>query len=116
MRWHDYMSLIIGLVGVAVIVWGVVVGAVDFFRAQALYWRHRQPVPLEDIRYDLGRYILLGLEFFIAADIVHTIVQPTLEEVAVLAAIVIIRTIISYFLNLEISRVRQCQNREKEGM
>ena len=115
MRWHDYLSLVIGLVGVAIIVWGVVVGATEFFRAQAAYWRNKQPVPLEDIRYDLGRYILLGLEFFIAADIVHTIVQPTLEEVAVLAAIVIIRTIISYFLNLEIARVRQYQNSEKGG-
>ena len=107
MRWHDYLAFFIGLVGVVVIIWGVVLGMAEFIRAQIVCWQRKKPVPLEDIRYDVGRYILLGLEFFIAADIVHTIVQPTLEEVAVLAAIVIIRTIISFFLNREIARERQ---------
>ena len=41
------------------------------------------------------------LEFLIAADIIHTIVKPTLEELAILGSIVIIRTIISYFLGKE---------------
>ena len=107
MRWHDYMAFFIGLIGVGVIIWGVVLGVVEFIRAQIVCWRRKEAVPLEDIRYEVGRYILLGLEFFIAADIVHTIVQPTLEEVAVLAAIVVVRTIISFFLNREIAYARQ---------
>ncbi len=112
MRWHDYMSLAIGLIGVAVVIWGVALGLWEFIRGQYLALRNKTPVPLDDIRYELGRYLLLGLEFFIAADVVHTIVQPTLEEVAVLAAIVIIRTIISYFLNREMAAG---DSKEKRG-
>jgi uncharacterized membrane protein len=109
LRWYDYLSLCVSLIGVAVILWGVVLGAIEFVRAQFLSFSRRQPVPLESMRYDVGRYILLGLEFFIAADIIHTVVQPTLEEVAVLAGIVIIRTFISYFLNREMDKFGHLQ-------
>jgi uncharacterized membrane protein len=54
-------------------------------------------------RQDLGRAILLGLEFLIAGDIIRTVVvAPTLENVFVLALIVIIRTFLSMTLQLEI--------------
>jgi uncharacterized membrane protein len=42
------------------------------------------------------------LEFLIAADIIHTIVEPTLKELAILGGIVVIRTIISFFLGREL--------------
>jgi len=104
LHWHDWLSFFIGFIGLVIILWGVLQGVIEFLRAQVVSFRQKKPVSLEAIRYDLGRYILLGLEFFIAADIVHTIVQPTLEEVAVLAAIVIVRTIISFFLNREMEQ------------
>ncbi len=101
----EYISLGIGMVGIFIVLWGVVVGLVEFIRAQfAHLGRQRKLLPLEKIRIDLGRYLLLGLEFLIAADIIRTIVKPSLEEVAVLVAIVAIRTVISYFLNKEIER------------
>jgi len=54
-------------------------------------------------RSSFGRSILLGLEFLIAADIINTVaVRPTLESVAVLAGIVLIRTFLSFSLELEI--------------
>lgn len=54
-------------------------------------------------RSSFGRAILLGLEFLIAADIINTVaVRPTLESVAVLAGIVLIRTFLSFSLELEI--------------
>jgi uncharacterized membrane protein len=46
----------------------------------------------------------LGLEFLIAADIIRTIIRPTLEELAILGGIVVIRTVISYFLGKEIGQ------------
>ncbi|SFN49080.1 Uncharacterized membrane protein [Mycetocola miduiensis] len=52
----------------------------------------------------LGRSILLGLELLVAADIIRTVaVTPTLESVAVLGIIVIIRTFLSWSLELEIT-------------
>lgn len=54
-------------------------------------------------RSQLGRSILLGLEFLVAADIIHTVlVDLTLENVAALAGIVIIRTLLSFSLETEI--------------
>ena len=56
-----------------------------------------------DLRSSLGRAILLGLEFLVAADIINTVaVQPTLASVAVLAGIVAIRTFLSFSLETEI--------------
>jgi len=102
----DYVSLCIGVVGIFIVLWGVILGFIEFLRAQAdLFSKEKKPVPLEKIRIDLGRYLLLGLEFLIAADIIRTIVKPSLEEVIVLVAIVAIRTVISYFLNKEIERL-----------
>jgi len=102
----EYISLGIGLVGIFIVLWGVIVGLVEFTRAQlASLGRQKKSLPLEKIRIDLGRYLLLGLEFLIAADIIRTIVKPSLEEVAVLVAIVAIRTVISYFLNKELVRL-----------
>ncbi|GHG55670.1 hypothetical protein GCM10012320_27670 [Sinomonas cellulolyticus] len=52
----------------------------------------------------LGRSILLGLELLVAADIIKTVaVTPTLEGVAVLAVIVLVRTFLSFSLELEIT-------------
>ncbi len=52
----------------------------------------------------LGRSILLGLEFLVAADIIHTVViAPTLDSVAVLGLLVLIRTFLSWSLELEIT-------------
>lgn len=74
----------------------------------------------------LGRSILLGLELLVAADIIRTVaVMPTLESVGVLAGIVLIRTFLSWSLELEITgqwpwqkdhrRTNTVQRRSAEG-
>ncbi len=56
------------------------------------------------IRRRLGRGILLGLEFLVAADIIHTVaVELTLKSVAILVIIVIIRTFLSFALEVELN-------------
>ena len=59
-----------------------------------------------DLRLYLGRYLVLGLEFQLGADILSTAVAPTWEEVQLLAAIVVIRTVLNYFLQKELERER----------
>jgi uncharacterized membrane protein len=55
------------------------------------------------LRSNLGRAILLGLEFLVAADIINTVaIEPTLDSVMVLAGIVLIRTFLSWSLEVEI--------------
>jgi uncharacterized membrane protein len=57
-----------------------------------------------DLRLYLGRFLALGLEFQLASDILATAVAPTFEEVQLLAAIVVIRTVLNYFLQKELER------------
>ncbi|MEF2976793.1 DUF1622 domain-containing protein [Subtercola sp. YIM 133946] len=86
--------------GVAIILLGAAWSSAVAVR-QAL---RKAPFAYRDYRRMLGQSILLGLEFLVAADIVRTVaVTPTLESVAVLAAIILIRTFLSLSLELEIT-------------
>ena len=67
------------------------------------------------LRSNLGRSILLGLELLVAADIVNTVaVEPTLDSLAVLAGIVLIRTFLSFSLEVEIEGCWPWQRRARE--
>jgi len=58
----------------------------------------------QEVRQRLGRGILLGLEFLIAADIIHTVaVELTFSTVGVLALVVLIRTFLSFTLEVELT-------------
>ena len=56
----------------------------------------------DHIRFDLGRWLALGLEFELAADILRTAVAPTWNEIGQLAAIAVLRTSLNFFLQKEI--------------
>lgn len=100
------------IVGVGVLAWGVLVGMCELAKLEVHRLRGREIAHERAIvRQDLGYYILLGLEFLIAADIMHTIRHPTLEELAVLAVIVAIRTVISYFVNIEMRQSGRLEDR-----
>jgi uncharacterized membrane protein len=63
----------------------------------------RRPGSYPELRRNLGRAILLGLEVLIIADIVDTIVvDPTLESVAALGGIVLIRIVLSFSIDAEV--------------
>jgi uncharacterized membrane protein len=99
------LSFVIGAIGVAIILWGIVLGVVSLVRLEVARFRGQDSLERrEDLRHDLGYYLLLGLEFLVAADIVHTILTPNLHELAVLGAIVAIRTVISFSLNWELKQ------------
>jgi uncharacterized membrane protein len=58
----------------------------------------------KQLRQVLGYYLLLGLEFLIAADIIDTLMKPSTQDLIILGAIVAIRTVISYSLNCELAQ------------
>ena len=60
-----------------------------------------------EIRLYLGRYLALGLEFQLGADILSTAVAPTIDDVILLGAIATIRTVLNYFLSQELERERR---------
>ena len=87
--------------GVAVLVVGFVVG---FVQAGIAYVRGSdRAATYRTLRSFVGRTILLSLEILVAADLIRTVaVDPSLENVASLAVIVLIRTILSFSLDVEI--------------
>jgi uncharacterized membrane protein len=93
----------------------MVLGGLGAFVVFALRARRAEAVQgaYPGLRRDLGRCILLGLEVLIVADIVRTIiVTPTLESVAVLGTIVVIRILLSFSLEVEIDGVWPWRRRQ----
>jgi len=93
---------IVGLAFDALGVLVIVVGTV-FAAARLAILRRVGGDRYRQFRQDIGRGILLGLEFLVAADIIRTVaVTPTLEGVLVLGLIVLIRTVLSTALQVEL--------------
>ena len=108
MEYLHHASFGIGVLGVLVIVVGVACGLVRFLRAE--FKAARGGNVEEDrkrLRHVLGYYLLLGLEFLIAADIIDTLMKPSAQDLIVLGAIVLIRTVISYSLDAELKSEHQ---------
>jgi uncharacterized membrane protein len=100
----SHLVTVVEAVGAGIMVLGGL-GAFLLF-ARRLLWARASGDAYETLRRDLGRCILLGLEVLIVADIILTIlVDPTLESVAVLGAIVLIRIVLSFALEVEIDGV-----------
>ena len=98
------ISILIGVAGVAIIVWGVLCGLLRLIRLEIDVFRG-QPVASKrrSLKEHLGFYLLLGLEFLVAADIIDTLIAPTLEHLLILGGIIAVRTVISLSLNWELS-------------
>ncbi len=95
-----------GVVVLVAIVRGLISYAVDLVRTGG------ENVPKEAIRLSLGRSLALALEFQLGADILGTALNPTLQDIELLAAIVILRTVLNYFLGRELG---EAQRREVTG-
>lgn len=102
----DAFREFMGAVGLLIEAFGVLLILIGMLIATARFLFRRQATHAESYqcyRQDVGRSILLGLEFLIAGDIIHTVaVRPTLESVAVLGFIVLIRVLLGIALHLEI--------------
>ena len=93
---------IIEIGGIAVIVLGIV-GASIAALWQIAGGRHSASEAFNLYRSNIGRAILLGLELLVAADIINTVaIEPSLQSLLVLAGIVLIRTFLSFSLEVEI--------------
>jgi uncharacterized membrane protein len=102
-QWVGYVVPIIELVGIEIVLWGVFQGITKLAYRSWMALR-LQPLlgALDDVRILISEKLVLGLEFFLAGDVIQTIVVPSWQSLGVLGGIVGIRTVIVYFLNKEI--------------
>jgi uncharacterized membrane protein len=99
-EWIEGASIVIEAFAVAIIVGGVAYASVLI-----LYrlWSHASGSHFVAYRATLGRSLLLGLEILVAADVIRTVaLEPTLDNVAVLLLLVLIRTFLSWSISVEI--------------
>jgi len=91
-------------IGALITIWGILISLLEFVKKELT--RKGDCLKCNEvIRLKLGSYLVLALEFFIAGDIIKTIITPTWEGLGVLGAIVIIRTILSYFLTKDLKKI-----------
>jgi uncharacterized membrane protein len=99
---EDVVNVLVQVVeaaGATIIFAGAVIAFVRFL---LVAFRREGMDPFARLRLDLGRFLVLGLEFQLAADILRTAVAPNFTELAQLATVAAIRTALNFFLGLEI--------------
>ena len=100
LAWKELIVRGIEIAGVIIILIGAALATLRF----VYFWpRIGFEIAYRQLRQHLGRAILLGLEFLVAGDIINTVaVDPSFRSVGVLAGIVVIRTFLSFSLEVEI--------------
>ena len=100
LKFFEYAAEGIDAFGVAVIVLGMVIASLRYLIKRFA----NDPNSFDAYRKELGRTLLLALEFLVAADIIRTVaIEPTVESIAILAVLILIRTFMSTTLELEIT-------------
>jgi uncharacterized membrane protein len=111
----EWAALFIEILGALVIVAGVVRVAITRGTVRYLFQLDK-PGAYESYKHQLGRSLLLGLEFLVAGDVVRTVaLEPTLNNVGVLGLLVLIRTFLGWSLAVEIERRWPWQARTENG-
>lgn len=102
----EVMAVGIDLIGVAIIIFGFNIALLKLIAAllkgAGLF---RRLGNIADARRTLGSYILTGIEFMIASDIIHTVITRELIDLLYVGLLVVIRTAISFFLGKEVAEL-----------
>ncbi|NJP08790.1 MAG: DUF1622 domain-containing protein [Leptolyngbyaceae cyanobacterium RU_5_1] len=94
-------------IAAAIVIGSAVVRALVVYLYRFLSHSRQHRDATESVRLQLGRALTLGLEFTVASDILRTTVAPTRQDILNLGAIVLLRTLLNYFLEREIQQGEQ---------
>ncbi len=98
-----FVAELIGFIGIAVITYGAVAASIHFLLA-TLY-RHKSDLPW--IRIEFGKHLALGLEFLVGKDIIESIVRPSWDDLGKLAALIALRTAVTFMLSKELKEIKE---------
>ena len=100
------LAAVISVTSLLIVTYGALIGIISFLKNEIRRFTGGYSITnIRKLRATFGTYLLLGLEFLIASDILKTVLEPTLNELALLGGIVVLRTILSVFLNKEIKEL-----------
>ncbi len=106
----QWLRLAVESIGAMVIGIGIVLAVYQF----VAHFKDEQSSNFNRVRLTLGKYLALALEFQVGADILSTAIAPGWEQIGKLGAIVIIRTLLNYFLTKELEYERRRDNASDE--
>jgi uncharacterized membrane protein len=118
---ESWLKLIVGYLAIgseiaaALVIGSAIVRGITAYLGQSFSRSRQHFDSTESIRLQLGRVLTLGLEFTVASDILRTAVAPTRQDILNLGAIVLLRTLLNYFLELEIRQGEQNRLPDREG-
>jgi len=101
----EWTALTIDVVASAIMVWAFLVSLIGFLSASFGGAPSERIRRLQIVRCGLGIKLVFALELLIISDLLHTVVSRTIDDLMFLATLVLIRTIVAYFLGREIQEV-----------
>lgn len=108
---HPYIQTIthiINLIGISIVLWGFVQALYDLVRYElGKFMKCIAPIDVRIVRITLGTYLLVALEFMIVSDIIESYISRSFEQLTYLGVIVVLRTLISYFLGRELAEIQE---------
>ena len=111
MDWHYihsglvFVQHAVSVIGILIIISGVLLALFQYLYYVVTGQLLAEGVKINAIRLNLGRILILGLEFIVAADLIGTTTTPDYYAVGLLAIIVIIRTLLSFSINRELMMI-----------
>jgi uncharacterized membrane protein len=118
---EEWLRVIVGYlaagteIAAAIVIGGAVMRGITLY-LRLLFDRSRLHFDsTEGIRLQLGRVLALGLEFTVASDILRTAVAPSRQDILSLGEIVLLRTLLNYFLEREIQQGEQHRTSQQES-
>jgi len=117
-------SYTISILSLVVIAYGSILAVLNFVNNELGRFSGKfSMMRLNFVKINFGYYLLLGLDFLIAADLVRTILENTMQDLMILGLSVVIRTLLSYFLGREINEDEEFRKKideeiekEKKGL
>lgn len=101
----EWLELIIDVTAALIMVLAFFVAVFSYFRITVRKNNGSHIMQMQLVRCDLGVKLVFALELLIISDLLHSMVSRSLDDMVIVGALVLIRTVIAYFLNKEIQEV-----------
>lgn len=102
----EWLAIVIELVGALIMAWAFVTSVFGLLRGSIIGGDARSRIQnMQVVRCDLGVKLVFALELMIISDLLRTLISRSIDDMILLGGLVVIRTVIGYFLNKEIQAV-----------